>query len=66
MYNSWRAKGQDEPVYSIWENSYRRKILGETMARKKFQLVLQYIRFDEKVTRTQWRGTDKFAALREL
>ena len=36
------------------------------MARKKFQLVLQYILFDGKATRTQRRGTDTFPALREL
>ena len=36
------------------------------MARKKFQLVLQYILFDGKATRTQQRGTDTFPALKEL
>ena len=40
------------------------------MARNMFQLVLRYIQFDNKTTRTQQRGTDKFgtdkfAAIRE-
>ena len=59
-------KGRDEPLCSFWENSYGRKIFSETMARNKFQKVLQYIRFDDKATRTQRRGSDKFAAIREL
>ena len=59
-------KGRDKPLCSFWENSYGRRIFGETMARNKFQLVLRYIRFDEKATQTQRRGSDKFAAIREL
>ena len=36
------------------------------MARNKSQLVLRYIQFDEKAKWTQRRGTDKFAAIKEL
>ena len=60
------VKGRDEPLYSFWENSYGRKIFSEIMARNKFQLVLRYVRFDDKTTRTQRRGTDKFSAIRKL
>ena len=41
-------------------------MFSETMTRNKFQLVLRYARFDDKATRTQQRGTDKFEAIREL
>ena len=41
-------------------------MFSETMTRNKFQLVLRYTRFDDKATRTQQRGTDKFEAIREL
>ena len=60
------TKGRDEPLCSFWENSYGRKIFSETMARNKFQQVLRYIRFDDKATRTQLGGSDKFAAIRKL
>ena len=59
-------KGRDKPLYSFWGNSSGRNKYSETMTRNKFQLVLRYIRFDEKATRTQRRGTDKFATIREL
>ena len=36
------------------------------MTRNKPHLVLRYIRFDEKATQAQRRGTDKFAAIRQL
>ena len=54
-------KRQDEALYSFWENSRGRKIFSE-----KFQLNLGYIRFDAKASQIQRRGTDKFAAVREL
>ena len=44
-------KVRDEPLYRFWENSYGRKTFSETMVRNKFQLVLRYIRFDDKATR---------------
>ena len=59
-------KGRDEPLCSFCENSYGRKMFSEIMARNKFQQVLRYIRFDDKATRTKRRGSDKFAAIREL
>ena len=59
-------KGRDKPLYSFWGNSSGRNKYSETMTRNKFQLVLRYIRFDEKATRTQRGGTDKFATIREL
>ena len=54
-------KGQDEVLYGFWGNSRGRKIFSE-----KFQLNLGYIRFDDKASQIQRRGTDKFAAIREL
>ena len=53
--------GQDEALYSFWENSRGRKIFSE-----KFQLNLGYIRFGDKASQIQRKGTDKFAAIREL
>ena len=49
-------KARDEPLF--------RKIFSETMAGNKFQQVLRYIRFYDKATRTQRRGSN--AAIREL
>ena len=59
-------KGRDEPLCSFWENSYGRKILMKQWLETSFQQVLQYIRFDDNASRTQRRGSDKFAAIREL
>ena len=59
-------KGREKALCSFWENSNGRKIFSETMASNKFQQVLRYIQFDDKATRTQRRGSDKFAAIREL
>ena len=36
------------------------------MSRNKFQAILRYIRFDDKISRPLRRRTDKFAAIREL
>ena len=60
------VKGQDELLYSFLENSYGRKIFSAKIARNKFKLVLWYIRFNNKAAERQWRGTDKFEAIREL
>ena len=60
------VKGEDEPLYSFLVNSYGRKIFSAKIARNKLKLVLQYIRFDNKAAQRQWRGTDRFEAIREL
>ena len=66
MYNSWRDKGTRWTTLQLLGKFIWEKNINETMARNKFQQVLRYIRFDDNATRTQRRGSDKFAAIREL
>ena len=59
-------KGRNEPLSRFWETEHEQPIFRETMSRNKFQAILRYIRFDDKISRPLRRRTDKFAAIREL
>ena len=56
-------KGRNEPLSSFWETERGRPIFRQTMSRNKFQAILKYIRFDDKIFRPLRRRTDKFASI---
>ena len=41
--------GRNEQLLSFWESEHGRPIFCETMSRNKFQSILRYIRFNEKI-----------------
>lgn len=59
-------KGKNEPIHMFWNKSYGRPIFHETMPRNRFQLILRFVRFDDKTTRNARRENDKYAPLRAL
>lgn len=62
MSGVYRSHGED--ITELWNNDNGRPIFRATMSLKKFKLIHQCIRFDDKETRVQRRERDKMAAIR--
>ena len=59
-------RGKNEPLSSFWSQEFGINVFKETMSRNRFKDIKRYIRFDDKTTRSQRRGANKFAAIQEL
>lgn len=51
---------KNTPWHFCWNKVYGPRIFSETMPRDKFFLIMKYLRFDDKATRSQRLSNDKF------
>jgi hypothetical protein len=51
---------------SLWSNTWGLPIFKDTMSRNKFRKIMAFLRFDEKSTRSERIGNDKFCMISEI
>ena len=59
-------RSRHESYESLWSNENGRQYLKATMSLMRFKMLLKFIRFDDKETRSQRRSNDKLSAFREI
>ena len=59
-------RAKNEPLNALFSETYGRGIFRDTMTRKRFKEIHQFLRFDEKASRPARRMNDKFCLLREI
>ncbi|XP_041822866.1 piggyBac transposable element-derived protein 3-like [Melanotaenia boesemani] len=62
----WRGVKKVPSLSDNWSKMYGNKEIMATMARDRFQKIMQHLRFDCKDTRHERVQTDRFAAISEL
>lgn len=60
------SKSNQEDANELWDDEWGRPIFAATMTLKKFKLILQCLRFDDRSSRQERRERDKLAPIRSV
>lgn len=60
------AKGNLSKCQMLWSQLYGLQIITNFISRQKFQLIMRYMRFDDKNTINARAATDLFAPIRDI
>ena len=66
LYLAGVFKSSGEATEELWHEENGRKIFGAVMSRKRFKIISQVLRFDDKETRSLRRSKDRLAPIRDV